>query len=155
MGKGRSSYAFERSSSGTNSCRGTAVIAASTRASSIPRLRNCFSIICTRCGSYSFSSSMSNRRCMSFPRAGIQNLFHLREGKVAFIFAIIEVWRDAHAGLGTVVHDDVTREELAANFMGMRAFDGNRPRALRGILRSVHAPPTRPGALDEAGGHAH
>jgi len=141
MGNGTSSYARERSSSGTNSCRGTAVIAASTPASLMPRRRNCFSIISARCAAYSFFSSMRNRHGMFFPRACFQDLFHLREGKVAFILSIVEVWRDARTGFGAVVDDDVSGEEFAANLVGMRAFDRNRPRALRGIFRRVHAPP--------------
>src|SRR5260370_24065853 len=98
---------------------------------------------------------MRNRCRMSFPRAGMKNLFNLREGKVAFLLAIVEVWRDTHAGVGTLVHDDVAREEFATNFMSGRAFDGNRPCPLRGIFGGVHMPAARAGAFDEAGGHAH
>src|SRR5882762_6991891 len=82
MGKGRSSYACERSSSDTNSCRGTAVMAASTPLSAMPRRRNCFSIISTHCTAYSFFSSMDNRRIVFLPRAIFQVLFHLREREV-------------------------------------------------------------------------
>src|SRR5467141_1214655 len=155
MGRGTSSYARERSSSGTNSCRGTAVIAASTLASLMPRRRNCFSIISARCAAYSFFSSMRNRHGMFFPRACFQDLVHLREGEVAFILSIVEVWRDARTGFGAVVDDDVSGEEFAANLVGMRAFDRNRPRALRGIFRRVHAPPANSSALNQARGHAH
>jgi hypothetical protein len=63
-------------------------------------------------------------RCgMSFPCVRFQDLFHLLERKVAFILSIVEVWRDSHTGLGTVVDDDVPGEEFAANLMGMRAPD--------------------------------
>src|SRR5713226_6277011 len=155
MGKGRSSYACKRSSSATNSCRGTAVIAASTAASPMPRRRNCFSIISARCAAYSFFSSMCNRRRVFFPRACFQDLFHLRECKVAFFLAIVKVWRDAHAGFWAVVDEDLPGEKFAANLVGMRALDRNRPRALRGVLRCVHAPAARPSAFDEPCGHAH
>src|SRR5256885_3691479 len=37
----------------------------------------------------------------------------------------------------------------------MRTLDRNRSRALRGILRRVHAPAARSGAFDETRGHAH
>src|SRR6266849_9639349 len=127
MGRGRSSYACERSSCGTNSCRGTSVIAASTAASLMPRRRNCFSIISTRCAAYSFFSSMCNRRRVFFPRACFQDLFHLRESKVAFLLAIVKVWRYAHAGFWAVVDDNLPGEKFAANLVGMRAFDRNRP----------------------------
>src|SRR5438477_8718171 len=155
MGKGRSSYACERTSSGTNSCRGTVAMAASTTGSMTPRRRNCFSIISARCVAYSFFSSMRNRRSMFSPRARFEDLFHLRERKITFIFAIVEMRRDAHAGFGTVVDEDVPREEFAANLISMRALDRNRSRALRGILRRVHAPAARSGAFNETRGHAH
>src|SRR5712692_8818096 len=155
MGRGRSSYACERSSCGTNSCRGTSVIAASTAGSLMPRRRNCFSIISTRCAAYSFFSSMSNRRHMFFPRACFQDLFHLRERNVALILSIVEVWRDAHTGFRAVVDDDLPGEEFPANLVSMRAFHGNRPRTLRWVFRCVHAPAASPGAFDEACGHAH
>src|SRR5258708_761409 len=155
MGRGRSSYACERISCGTNSCRGTSVIAASTAGSLMPRRRNCFSIISTRCAAYSFFSSMSNRRRMFFPRACFQDLFHLRERNVALILSIVEVWRDAHTGFRAVVDDDLPGEEFPANLVGMRAFHRNRPRTLRRVFRCVHAPAARPSAFDEACGHAH
>src|SRR3989440_1334213 len=155
MGKGRSSYACERTSSGTNSCRGTVAIAESTRGSMPPRRRNCFSIIPARCAAYSFFPSMRNRRSMFFPRARFEDLFHLRERKITFIFAIVEMRRNAHAGFGTVVDEDVPREEFTTNLISMRALDRNCPRARHGILRGVHAPATRLGAFDEPRGHAH
>src|SRR5438552_5927489 len=155
MGKGRSSYACERTSSGTNSCRGTDAIAASTTGSMTPRRRNCFSIISARRAAYSFFSSMRNRRSMFFPCACFQDLFDLRERKITFIFAIVEMRRDAHASFGTVVDEDVPREEFTANLIGMRALDRNCPRALHGILWRVHAPAARSGAFDEPRGHAH
>src|SRR6266436_1325871 len=155
MGKGTSSYARERSSSGTNSCRGTAVIAASTLASLMPRRRNCFSIISARCAAYSFFSSMRNRRGMFFPRACFQDLFHFRERRITLIFAIVEMRRDAHAGFGTVVDEDLPGEEFAANLMSMRALDRNRSSAFRRILWSVHMPAARSGTLDEPRGHVH
>src|SRR5260370_8025012 len=122
MGKGRSSYAYGRSSSATNSCRGTAVIAPSTAASLMPRRRNCFSIISRRCAAYSFFSSMCDCRRMSFPCAGFQNLFHLSEGKVAFIFAIVEVWRQSHAAFATVVDHHVPDPYLTPNLVAHGAF---------------------------------
>src|ERR1700732_556124 len=98
---------------------------------------------------------MRNRRHMLSPRACFQDLVHLREGKVAFILAIVEVWRDSHTGLGTVVDDDVPCEEFPANLVGMRAFYLNRPRTLRWVFRCVHLQAVRPSAFDEARGHAH
>src|SRR5882762_9267312 len=98
---------------------------------------------------------MRYRRGMFFPCARFQDLFHLREGQVAFILPIVEVWREAHAGFGTVVDEDVPGEEFPTNFVGMRAFDRNRPRTLRWVFRCVHVPAARTSAFDEARGHAH
>src|SRR5256884_9272268 len=98
---------------------------------------------------------MPNRRGMFFPRGCFQDLVHLREGKVTFILAIVEVWRDSHTGFGTVVDDNVPGEEFPASPVGMRAFDRNRPRTLRWLFRCVHVPAARTSAFDEAHGHAH
>src|SRR5258708_20712507 len=107
MGKGRSAYACERNSSETNSCRGTAAIAASTPLSVMPRRRNCFSIISTCCTAYSFFSSMGNRRLVFLPRASFQHLFHLREREVTLLIAILEVGIEPYTRLRTVVDEDV------------------------------------------------
>src|SRR6267143_4331981 len=97
---------------------------------------------------------MRNHRHMFSPRASFQDLVHLREGKVAFILAIVEVGRDSHTGFGTVVDDDVPGEEFPGNLVGMWAFDRNRPRTLRWVFRCVHVPAARTSAFDEAHGHA-
>src|SRR5258708_15047589 len=107
MGKGRSSYACERTSSDTNPPRGTAVIAKSTPLSVMPRRRNCFSIISTHCAAYSFFSSMRDRRRVFLPRASFQNLFHLREREVAFLIAVVEMRREPYTRFRTIVNKDV------------------------------------------------
>src|SRR5260370_22929280 len=154
MGKGRSSYARERRSGATNSWRGTASMAARTDKSSMPRRRSCFSIISARCGAYSLLSSMRNRRSVLFPCPGFQNFFHLRQREVAFVFAIIKMRRDAHTGFGAVIDEDFPREEFAANFVSVRAVNGNGSGALGGIFRSVDLPSARLGAGHENGGPA-
>src|SRR6266851_6430245 len=155
MGKGRSSYACERSSSETNACRGTAAIAASTPPSVMPRRRNCFSIISAHCAAYSFFSSMRDRRCMFFPRACFQYVFHLRQREIAFLIAIVEVRREAYTGFGTIVNKDVPGQEFAAHLVGVRTFHRNRPRALLWFFRCVHPPAASPGAFDKPRRHAH
>src|SRR3989449_1642466 len=155
MGKGRSSYACERRSSEPNPCRGTAVIAATSRILVLPWRRLCFSVFSTRCAAFFFFSGIGDRRWMSFPSACFQDLFHLRERKVAFLIAIVEVGRNAYTGLRTVVDEDVPGEEFAAYLVGMRTFHRNRPRTLLGFFRCVHTPASRPGAFDEPRGHAH
>src|SRR5260370_6286605 len=107
MGKGRSSYACERNSSDTNSCRGTAVIAASTLLSVIPRRRSCLSIISTHCAAYSFFSSMRDRRLVFLPRSSFQDLFHLREREVACLIAVGEGRREPYTRCWTVRDQDV------------------------------------------------
>src|SRR5712691_367586 len=155
MGKGRSSYACKRNSSETNSCRGTAAIAASTPPSVMPRRRNCFSSISARRAAYSSFSSMANRRCMFFPGASSQDLFHLREREFAFLIAIVKVRREPYTRFGTVVDEDVPGEEFAANLVGVRTFNRNCPGALLRYFRCVHAPAASTGAFDEPRSHAH
>src|SRR2546427_13107057 len=130
MGRGSPPYACERSSSKTNSSRGTAVIAASTPLSVTPRRRNCFSIISTHCAAYSFFSSMRDRRWMSFPSACFQDLFHLRERKVAFLIAIAELGRNTYTVLSPVVDENVTGAVLPSFLVGIRPLLRNRPRTL-------------------------
>src|SRR4029077_20113424 len=125
MGKGASSYAWERSSLATNSCRGTAVIAARTAASRMPRRRNCFSTISNRSGAYSSLSSMGNRCRVLFPRAYLEDFFHLREREVAFVLGVVKMRREAHARFGTKVDKDLPGDEFAADFISMRTVYGN------------------------------
>src|SRR5438309_2069391 len=96
---------------------------------------------------------MRYRRGMFFPCARFQDLFHLREGQVAFILSIVEVWREAHAGFGTVVDEDVPGQEFPANLVGMRAFDRNRPGALGWVFRSVDVPAASSSAPHQARRH--
>src|SRR5258708_12459538 len=90
---------------------------------------------------------MRNRRGMFFPRACFQDLFHFRERKITLIFAIVEMRRDAHAGFGTIVDEDLPCEEFATNLVSMRALDRNRSRALGAILPTVPPPPATSPAL--------
>src|SRR5882672_9090759 len=121
----------------------------------MPRRRNCFSIISSRCTAYSFFSSMRNRRRMFFPYACFQNLFHLRERRITFLLAIVEVRRNADARLWAIVDKDVPRQEFAANFISMRTLDRNRPCALRRLLRCVHAPAASSSSFHKPRAHAH
>src|ERR1700682_1459970 len=75
--------------------------------------------------------------------------------KRPFLQPIVEVRRETHAGFRTKVPQDFPREEFAADFVGMRAIDGNRAGAFRGIFRSVDAPASRLSAFEQARGHAH
>src|SRR5215467_2820842 len=116
----------------------------------MPRRRNCFSTISARWAAYSALSGMCNRRGVFFPGPGFEDFFHLGEREVAFLLAIVKMRREPHTGFGAVVHKDVAREQFAANFVGMRAIDGNGSGPLRGIFRRVDAPATRLCAFDEA-----
>src|SRR5215472_5786944 len=152
IGKAQSSYARDRSSAATNSWRGTASIAASTARSSIPRRRNCFSIISARCEAWSLRSSMRHRFGVPFPGAGFQDFVHLGEGKVALVFAIVKMRRDAHSGLGAIVDEDVAGKKFAANFVSMWAFDGDGSGALRRIFGSINFPTAELRAVDKTRG---
>src|SRR5690348_16899301 len=123
-----------------------------TALSRMPRRRNCFSIISARCGAYSRASSMRSCRRVLFPRAGLQNLLHLREGEVALFVAILKMRRNAHAGFGTVIDKNVACQKLAANFVRVGAFDRNGSGALRPILRRVDFPSACLRPLDEPRG---
>src|SRR5437868_15481777 len=84
---------------------------------------------------------MRDRRSMLFPCAGFENFFHLGEREVAFVFAIVKMRGESHAGLGAAVDEDFPREKFAADFVGMRAFNENSSGELGGILRRIHLPP--------------
>src|SRR5580693_9360455 len=109
----------------------------------MPRRRNCVSIILASSGTNSPLSSMCGRRRMFFPGSCSENLFHLCQSEVTLFFAIVEMRRNTHARFGPVVNEDLTREKFAADFMGMRADDGNSSRTLCGIVRRVHKPAAR------------
>src|SRR5438105_2123818 len=129
-------------------------MAARTEGASMPRRRNCFSTMSARCGAYSLTSGMRNRRGVFFPDPGFEDFFHLREGEVAFVFAIVKMRREAHTGFGAVVDQDVAREKFAANFVRMRAFDRDGSGALGGIFWRVDLPAARLRAFDQPRGHA-
>src|SRR6266481_4446746 len=106
------------------------------------------------CEENSSLSGMAYRRCVLFPGARFQNLVHLSEREVALFLAIVKVGRNAHAGLGPVVHEDLSRKEFTAHLERMGALDGNSPGTLRGIFRSVDSPAPRLRALDQTRGHS-
>src|SRR5215472_16591048 len=124
-------------------------MAARTDESAMPRRRNCFSTISARCGAYSMLSGMRDRRGVPFPSPGLQHFFHLFQCEVAFVLAIVKMRREAHAGFGTVIH-----EEFAANFVGVRTIDGDGSGALRRILGRVDLPAAGLRTLDETRSHA-
>src|SRR5438034_7249197 len=66
---------------------------------------------------------MCDCRGVLFPGPGFQDFFHLGEGEVAFVFAIVKMGREAHASFGPVVDEDFAGEKFAANFVGVRTFD--------------------------------
>src|SRR5215472_1577496 len=129
-------------------------MAARTARSSMPRRRNCFSIISARCGARSLLSGMRDRLGVLFPPAGFQDFFHLIERKVALLLTIVKMRREANAGLGAVIDENVAREKFTANFISVRTFHRNRSGALRWILRRVDFPTARLCALDETQSHA-
>src|SRR5882762_11966873 len=106
------------------------------------------------CEENSSFSGMCYRRCVFFPGARFQNLFDLCECEVALFLAIIKMRGNAYAGLGPVVDEDVPRKEFAANFVRVRALDGNGSRPRRGIFRSVDAPAARFRAFDQTRRHS-
>jgi|SRR6516225_2942618 hypothetical protein len=53
------------------------------------------------------------RTTMAFPGAGLQDLSNLFKGEVYLLFAVVEVRRKPNAGLGTVVDEDIARQQFA------------------------------------------
>ena len=45
------------------------------------------------------------------------------DNRINFSVGIIKVRRDANPRVGTVVHQDVSRQQFAGNFVGMRTVD--------------------------------
>src|SRR5689334_12689712 len=120
----------------------------------MPRRRNCFSTISARWGAQSLLSSMRDRRAVLFPSPGFQDFFHLREREVALVLAIEKMGREAHARFGAVVHKNFAREQFSANFVGVRAIDGNGSSTLCRILRRIDVPAAPFRSIDEARSHA-
>src|SRR5580704_4390675 len=91
---------------------------------------------------------------MFLPSVRAQNIFDLLQGKIAFLFAVVEVRRDAHACVRAVVHQDFASEQFTADLVGVRTVDGNGAAAFRGVFRGVDAPAPGFCAGDESRGHA-
>src|SRR5712664_1806654 len=120
----------------------------------MPRRRNCASSMFEIWGANSSLSGMCDRHCMFFPGTCVQDLFDLREREVALFLSIVKMRRNAYAGLGPVVDEDLSRKEFAAHFERMGALDGNSPSTLRGIFRSVDSPAPRLRAFDQSRRHS-
>src|SRR6185437_14487456 len=84
---------------------------------------------------------------------GAQDFIHGGDGEVNLVHGVVEVGREADAGLGTVVNQDVTAQQFRADFLGVRHINGHGAAALIGITRSVHAPAALFRQFDQAGGH--
>src|SRR5580704_6135668 len=87
------------------------------------------------------------------PCLGAQNFVDLFQGKVAFLFAIVEVRRDADAGVRAIIHEDLARQELPAHFVGVGTIDGDGAAAFRGVIRGIDAPTARLRAFKQSRGH--
>src|SRR5580693_8146924 len=121
----------------------------------MPRRRNCFSTISKRCGAYSSLSSMGNRFRVLFPRACLEDFFHLREREVAFVLGVVKMRREAHARFGTKVDKDLPGDEFAADFISMRTVHGNGSGTLLSFVRRVDPPAARLRPFDKARRHAY
>src|SRR5208282_1370947 len=84
--------------------------------------------------------------------AGFQNFYYGCHGCIYFGVGVIEVRREANAGSGTPVHENVTGQEFAAHRLRIGHVDGDCASALLGIARSVDLPSLPVGELDQAGG---
>src|SRR5580693_3524012 len=92
---------------------------------------------------------------MSLPCMSAKNLVDLLQHEVAFLLAIVEMRRNAHAGLRAIVDQDFSSEQLAADFVSVRTVDRNGAAALGWIFWRVHAPAVGFCAFQQARRHGH
>src|SRR5258708_25279547 len=59
------------------------------------------------------------------PGARRQNFLDLLQREVALLFAVVKVRREAHARLGSIIHQNLAREQFAADFAGVGTIDGH------------------------------
>src|SRR5437899_1305630 len=79
----------------------------------------------------------------------LQDLFYGGNGQIDLFVGVIEVRREADAGFGTPVHEDVASEQVAAHLLGVGHVDGDGPSAPFRIARGVDAPSVLVGELDQ------
>src|SRR6266446_5680330 len=79
----------------------------------MPRRRNCASSMFEIWRANSSLSGMCDRHSMFFPGACVQDLFDLREREVALFLSIVKMRRNAYAGLGPVVDEDLSGNDFA------------------------------------------
>ncbi len=91
---------------------------------------------------------------MFFPCASVQDFFHLRQREIAFFLLIVKMRRNANPGLRAIVHQNVSRQQFAADFEGVWAIDRHGAGALYRILRSVDMPAACASTLENTRGHS-
>src|ERR1700757_3736788 len=94
------------------------------------------------------------RKSVFFPGASVQYFLDLRQSEIAFFGLIIKMRRDADSGQRAIVDQNVSGQQFAADFESVRAIDRHRAPALCRIFRGVDTPAARPGAVENARGHA-
>src|SRR5271163_3617691 len=108
---------------------------------------------CWRCN---IASRSGNRfDTVLLPCSGVQNIRDLRERKIALLFAVVKMRRDADAGFGTIVNQNFAGEQFSGDCGGVGAIDGDGAGTLGRVCRSTYAPAVRLCAFVQALGHAH
>src|SRR5580658_2840452 len=92
---------------------------------------------------------------MFFPSSRFENICDLRNRQVTLFFAIVKMRRQPDASFGTVIHENLSRQQLAAHLGGVRAVYGDGARALPRTFWRVYAPSMRLRGLEQTRGHAH
>src|SRR5947209_10967363 len=75
-----------------------------------------------------------------------------RDGAVALFLGVVEVWRQTYAGARAVVAEDVSRQELVAQPLGVLVPDRDGAAAPLGVARRAHGEAGRQGGIDQAAG---
>src|SRR6266478_4497888 len=70
----------------------------------------------------------------------LQDLFYGGDGQIDLFVGVIEVRREADAGLGTPVHEDVASEQVAANLLRVGHINGNGAASFFGVAWGIDAP---------------
>ena len=87
---------------------------------------------------------------MALPGASFEDFTNLRKGKIDFFIEIVKVRGDADAGVGTIVDQDISSEQFAFYFLGVRTVDGNSATPGFWGFRRIYRPAQCFGAIEKA-----
>src|SRR6185295_6969628 len=71
--------------------------------------------------------------------ARVSDFFHFADYEFEFLVAGVEMWRDAHAGAGTIVDDKLASNQFAGNRRRVLVADSDCAAAVRCVLWTRHS----------------